>query len=230
MMMNRRDLLLGALCATASAAAVAARPRHHLRLIASGVDLDKVMPRHFGAWRDTDSSGLIVPQTEGSLAARIYTQTVGRIYTDGDEAVMMLIAYGGTQNDTLQLHRPESCYPAFGFTLTANRPVSVPLQKGVLVPGRALTATTAARMEQILYWTRIGEYLPNDGSGQRWAKLRSQLGGVIPDGVLVRLSNTVEDPDRALALNQRFAAAMIEATPPRFRPGLIGTANARRLA
>jgi len=229
MKMGRRDLLLGALCATAGGAAIAAKPRHHLKLIASGVDLDKVIPRQFGAWHDTDSTGLVVPQTEDSLAAKIYTQTVGRIYTDGDDAVMMLIAYGGTQNDTLQLHRPEACYPAFGFTLTASHAASIPLPNMASVPGRALTATTAARTEQILYWTRIGEFLPNDGKGQRWAKLRSQLEGVIPDGVLVRLSNTVDDPAQALALNQRFARAMIEATPPRFRAGLIGTENARRL-
>jgi hypothetical protein len=46
--------------------------------------------------------------------------------------------------------------------------------------------------------------------------------------VLVRLSNLVPDADAALALNQKFAAAMLAAVAPKNRAALIGSARARQ--
>lgn len=209
---------------------MAAKPRRSVALIGDA-DLEAMIPKRIGPFRDGDASGLVVPQSDNSLAAQIYNQTVGRIYIGPDgSAVMLLIAYGRTQNDALQLHRPESCYPAFGFTITRTVPVVLPLAGGVAINGRALTATISGRTEHILYWTRIGEYLPASGGEQRMAKLRAQLRGTIPDGVLVRLSNTVSDPAEAQQLNRSFARELLQAMRPDARAGLIGTANARRMA
>jgi EpsI family protein len=230
MRIARRDMIVGLLCASAAGAAVAARPRDAVALIGDDA-LDAMVPKRIGAFEDGDASGLVVPQSDNSLAAQIYNQTLGRVYVGPEgQAVMLLIAYGKTQNDSLQLHRPEVCYPAFGFAITRTAPVTVPIAPGVEIAARALTAEVEGRKEHILYWTRIGEYLPSTGSEQRMAKLRAQLSGVIPDGVLVRISNTVEDEDAALALNRAFAREMMAAIRPAARSGLIGTANARRMA
>jgi EpsI family protein len=35
--------------------------------------------------------------------------------------IMLSIAYGKNQSDALQLHKPEICYPAQGFTLLAKQ-------------------------------------------------------------------------------------------------------------
>jgi EpsI family protein len=144
--------------------------------------------------------------------------------------VMLLIAYGDTQNDLLQLHRPEACYPAFGFAITGSRKTLVPLANGVFVPARALTASSAQRVEQILYWTRIGEHLPTDGREQRIAKLEDQLAGIVPDGVLVRISMIADDAEQGLALNRAFATDLMKAIPARNRSMLIGTSAANRLS
>ena len=62
-------------------------------------------------------SAPVAPETPDSLAARLYGETVGRIYrqqSTGDQ-VIMLMAHGDVESNELQLHRPEVCYPAFGF-------------------------------------------------------------------------------------------------------------------
>ena len=173
----------------------------------------------------------MIPQSDDSLAAKLYSQTLARYYVDAaGEGVMMLIAYGDTQSDQLQLHRPEVCYPAFGFNVVRTVAAPIAISPSVSVPARSLTAESPMRTEQIAYWTRIGEYLPIDGTEQRIAKLRNAFDGVLPDGVLVRLSNVNGDASAAFALNQRFAGAMLAAIAPAKRSVLIGSRLARQLA
>ncbi len=228
-MIDRRELLVGGACLAAAAGAEAMRPRTRMSLL-HGTKLDAVIPRRFGSWSEREAKGLVTPQSENSLAARLYTQSVGRFYERPDgELVMMLIAYGDTQSDSLQLHRPEVCYPAFGFTITANNAAHYPIANGIDVPGRNLTATSPGRDEHISYWTRVGEFLPIDNREQRAAKLRQAMAGLIPDGVLVRLSSLNTDPDAAFALNAQFAADLVRAVAPAARPALITTAKALQL-
>ena len=53
------------------------------------------------------------------LSAKIYSQEVGRSYTDGHgNIVMLLVAYGPVQNYRLKSHRPEICYTANGFAIS----------------------------------------------------------------------------------------------------------------
>jgi EpsI family protein len=227
--MNRRDVLIGGACLVAAASAEAMRPRNRMSLL-KGAKLETVVPKAFGPWRERQAQGLVTPQTENSLAAKLYTQSLGRFYERADGAlVMMLIAYGDTQSDSLQLHRPEVCYPAFGFTITENDDARYPIGNGVAIPGRNLTATSPDRDEHISYWTRIGEYLPTTNNEQRTAKLRQAIAGIVPDGVLVRFSSVALDPAAAFALNAQFAADLIQAVAPAARPALITTANALKL-
>jgi len=62
------------------------------------------------------------------------------------------------------------------------------------------------------------------------AKLQDQFAGIIPDGVLVRISTIDEDQLDGLALNRQFAMDLISAIAPADRPMLIGTAAARELS
>ncbi len=233
--LSRRALLIGLGCAAAAGAAAALEPRRRMSLLGDA-KLEKIVPARFAGWAPHPSEGVIVPQDEDGLAARLYSQLLTRVYVhEGGDAVMLLIAYGDTQNDLLQLHRPEICYPAFGFALADNRLAPIPLgedgggRSGPEIPARALVAANSERIEQILYWTRIGEHLPTDGRSQRIAKLKDQFAGIIPDGVLVRVSNLLPDPDAARAANARFAADLIHAIAPRYRPALVGSAIAGRM-
>lgn len=229
-MINRRDLLIGGACLAAAASAEAIRPNERLDLLGDR-KLDDELPRTFGAWRMHTADGVVAPPSENSLAARLYNQTVARVYVGPDDAmVMLLIAYGNTQSDTLQLHRPEVCYPAFGFQVTNSRPAALQVGNGIVIPGRNLSARTEGRQERISYWTRIGEYLPVDEDEQRRMRFRTAIAGIIPDGVLVRISTPVDDEAAAFALNDRFAADFLRAVPPALRPALVTTEKARQLA
>ena len=97
------------------------------------------------------------------------------------------------------------------------------------LPARVLTAANADRTDQILYWTRIGEAFPDSGREQRLAKLRLQLRGIIPDGVLVRFSNITRDRVAGLALNARFARALLAACPISARIALAGSTFGKAL-
>lgn len=228
--MNRRDFIIAGGCLAAAGSAHALRPRRHLSLV-NGRKIADAIPKSFGAWHQMDTNAVIAPESDNSLAAKLYSEQVSRLYVlDNQNYVMLLIAYGDTQSDTLQLHRPEVCYPAFGFQVTDSTPAEVLLAPGVDIPARRLTASTPDRVEHITYWTRIGEYLPIDGDEQRIMKLRTAFQGIIPDGVLVRISSTLPNPEDAARLNDRFAAAMIGATRPDMRAALITTEKARILA
>jgi EpsI family protein len=229
-MINRRDLLIGGACFATAAAAEGLRPRHHVTLLGDR-KLETLIPKSFGRWQAREADGIVTPESEDSLAARLYNQSVGRIYAGPDNGlVMLLIAYGNTQSDTLQLHRPEVCYPAFGFTIAENRPAEFDLGHGAIIPGRNLVATSPGREERISYWTRIGEYLPTSNSEQRQMKFRIALSGIIPDGVLVRISNMRGDDAEGFGLNERFAADLLNAVSPAVRPALITTERARQMS
>jgi len=104
-MISRRDLLIGGMLVGASASAYALTPRRKMSLLGER-ELAKLIPEQFGTWKTVPSDALVVPETEDSLAAQLYSESVGRVYaTPNNEAVMMLIAYGDTQSDSLQLHR-----------------------------------------------------------------------------------------------------------------------------
>jgi len=230
MMINRRHAMMGLACLAAAGSAAALKPRRQL-FLAGPNKLDQAIPNSFAGWTAQPSDAIITPEEADSLTSKVYSQTVGRLYArESGATVMLLVAYGDTQNDLLQLHRPEVCYPAFGFRIDHSAKAMVALGSRVEIPGRALTASIPQRVEQILYWTRIGEHLPTNGREQRVAKLQDQFAGIIPDGVLVRISTIDEDQLDGLALNRQFAMDLISAIAPADRPMLIGTAAARELS
>ena len=220
--MNRRDLLMGAAMLSAAGGAFALTPRTRLVLLGDR-KIDDVIPAKIGEWKHYPSSQFVMPKSPGSLADRLYSQTMSRLYVaEGRLPMMVVIAYGAVQNDSLQLHRPEACYSAVGFTISESRTAFVPLGDGQKLPVRELTATSNARVEQITYWTRIGDDLPTDGAEQRRVKLRQQMRGYLADGILVRISTVAETSPEVFAELSNFATALIKAMAPGDRNILIG--------
>lgn len=230
-MIARRDLLIGGACALAAGAAFALTPRHRISLQGTA-KLDQFVPRQFGAWISRDVSDLIAPTTPDSLAAKLYGQTVGRIYTRGatGDEIMMLLAHGDTQSNDLQLHRPEVCYPAFGFAISNSSVIALPLAAGVTLPARQLVATAPGRQENIVYWSRLGEYMPVDGAQQRLDRLSTSMHGYVADGLLARFSMVGPDPSAAFAVLIPFIEQLVRATPANQRISLVGTMRASKLA
>jgi len=227
---GRRELLLSLPLLAAAGSALALTPRKTLNLLGDK-RLEDAIPLNVGSWHVTPSNAMILPEaTEGSLADRLYSQTVSRLYlSDTELPVMMVVAYGDTQSDQLQLHRPEVCYTAVGFQVSSSHKVDVPVGAAMPLPARELVATSSQRVEPILYWTRIGDYLPASGSEQRWLKLKTEMRGYVADGVLVRLSSVGLPPAESFAGLQKFARAMLEVTDPAALAALVGQPMAQSL-
>jgi EpsI family protein len=231
MVASRRDTLIGLSCVAASVGAFAATPRRHVALMANG-RLESLTPAAFGAWTSRDVSDLVAPKVEGDLVSRLYDHTLERIYTDAvsGAAVMVLLAHGDTQSNELQLHRPEVCYPAFGFEIASSRIQPLLLGPSALLPTRILVAEAPGRRENILYWTRLGEFLPTSENEQRLDRVKTALHGAIADGLLARFSLVADDTASAAASLSGFVAAFIKAVTPDGRAGFVGTELARALA
>ncbi|MDP1598215.1 exosortase-associated protein EpsI, V-type [Phenylobacterium sp.] len=227
-MIARRDLLIGGACVAAAGAAYALTPRKRLVLL-NGGKLADAIPLTFGDWSAENSDGLVQPKAEGDLASTLYSEMVGRIYHQASTgaAVMMLIAYGDTQSDMLQLHRPEACYPAVGFNLIASVPAKLKLHGGGEVPVRRVVAKAQGRQENIVYWARMGEYLPASGGEQRQVRLQTAMAGYVPDGGLIRFSVVGDDTEAAFKLLDDFIPELLAAVPANKRPALVGTKLAK---
>lgn len=220
-MIRRRDFIIGAACVSSLGSSEILRPRKRVTLIGSA-KLPEITPRKFGRWYEIHVGDVVQPRTEGSLAAELYSQMVGRVYAnDAGEYIMLALAYGDTQSDLLQLHRPETCYPAFGFAISTSAPALLDVG-GVRLPTRNLVASGPDRLENVTYWTRIGEYLPTTQAQQREDKLKTALEGIIPDGILVRASSLGEDAAKSFALNEQFLRELVLSIDPRYLPVFIG--------
>jgi EpsI family protein len=226
-MTNRRALLIGAACAAGAGAAFALKPRRRVSLLGTA-HIAAIVPTKLDGWSSQDVSDLVDAKDPNGLAAKLYDESVQRTYTQaaGGAQVMMLLAHGDTQSDELQLHRPEVCYPAFGYRITQSAAGALPLAPSAPLPVRRLVAESAGRTENILYWTRLGEYLPVDGISQRIDRLKTSMHGDITDGLLARFSYLGPDPNEAFGVIEPFVRTLIKAIAPVHRSALIGTSLA----
>jgi EpsI family protein len=222
-MTSRRDLLIGAACVAAAVGADVFRPHRSVALL-HGAKLAEVVPATFGEWRSEDVGDPLAINGPGTLSAKLYNELVTRVYRNAKgQEIMMLLAYGGQQTDELQLHRPEVCYPAFGFALVQNQPVMVPLASRVGLPARRLLATKDERKESVIYWTRMGEFLPTSSGQQREDRFRIAAQGIIPDGLLARFSTVAGSQDNAWVELESFIPELLRAIAPGQRKVLVGT-------
>lgn len=223
--MNRRDLMAGLGCVAALGTAEFLRPRRKVVLMPKGAKLEDLVPRVVDGWSSGPSDNIVLPRTEGSLAAKLYTEQFALAYHHaGDDKpdIMVLAAYGAAQNDSLQLHRPEVCYPAIGFEIIDRKFVDIPAGPGKTVPAVALTAKSGSRIEDIVYWTRMGNALPRTQGEQRTQRFESALQGYIGDGILFR-SSAVRQGDAPQFDNLvHFLSELIAALRPAGRLGLLG--------
>lgn len=230
-MASRRDLVLGAACLAGAGAAFALTPRRYVSLMPRA-SLEQIAPAAFSTWTSRDVTDLVAPKVEGSLESRLYDQTLERIYTDSASGaeLMLLVAHGDTQSNELQLHRPEVCYPAFGFEISSSRQFPLRLGADALLPVRSLVADAPGRRETIVYWTRLGEFLPTNESEQRIDRIKTALHGVVSDGLLARFSLVGDDPASAAQTIEGFIGSFVRAVAPAHRPAFVGTSLAQALA
>ncbi|NTZ43945.1 EpsI family protein [Altererythrobacter sp. SALINAS58] len=209
-LISRRHVLIGGALAAASAVAIARQPTSVVPAVPEKA-FEKLVPKQFGSWRVVGSSGVVLPPPD-ALSDRLYDNLVTRVYESPEASVMLLLAYNNLQDGVVQVHRPEVCYPVGGFELssTVNVPLVLP---GAQIPASFFTAEGPDRVEQVLYFTRLGTAYPRSWGEQRWAVAKANLDGRIPDGVMMRVSLLGRDPAAALETLSQFSTEFIAASP-----------------
>lgn len=219
---GRRGFLIGGAMTAAAAVAYAAKPRRAEHRMA-GAQLGELISRDIGPWRFVSREGIVVARADEAQPSEGYDQVLTRNYVaPGLPAIMLLIAYGSTQGGSLQLHRPETCYPGQGFRLSDYAESNLALGGPRPVATQRFTAIRDERVERLMYWTRIGNRFPRSTADQYAATLASVLRGVIPEGVLVRVSTIGTDIAASDAGLAGFTAAMAGSLAPAGRRILLG--------
>ncbi|GMV47024.1 MAG: hypothetical protein AMXMBFR66_24220 [Pseudomonadota bacterium] len=223
----RRKAVAFLLLSLASAAgAVAWRPTQRLADTRPPIDLETLFPKSFGDWRvDERAPVQLVSPDQKALLDKIYNQTLARTYVNSQgERIMLSVAYGGDQSDATRAHRPEVCYPAQGFQILSSRDGQIDLGSSRLRV-RQLVSRQGGRIEPITYWIMVGDRVTLSGTEQKLAQLSYSTRGVVPDGMLVRVSSIDADVQKAFGVQQGFAAGLLRAVTDDQRARVFGAAR-----
>jgi len=216
-----------ALMVSAAAGAYLWRPTTHLADSRAKVDLEQMFPAAFGDWQvDKSLPVQLVAPDLAQFLATIYSQTLSRTYINSQgQRIMLSVAYGGDQSDATRAHRPEVCYPAQGFQIISNQTGVVDTPDHPLRV-RQLVAKAGGRIEPISYWVTVGDRTALSGTEQKLAQLSYSARGVIPDGMLVRVSNIEANSALAYQMHSTFISQMTGAMSASVRDRIVGSAGA----
>jgi len=182
------------------------------------------LPDAFGDWRLQPASALVVNPQANELVNTLYADVVNRTYANSSgQVVMLAIAYGPNQSDDLQVHEPLVCYPAQGFKITGQEVARLATPFGSIPVHRLETQMGPNRMEPVTYWTTVGNHAVEPRFlDKKLKKFNYSLHGLIPDGLLFRISSIDGDSDHAYALQENFALDLLSAVSPAWRQRLAG--------
>jgi EpsI family protein len=220
-------LLIGLAMLASAGLAIALKPAVKLTSEEAKVDLETMVPKSFGPWKfDTTIVPIMINPELKKVVEATYSQTLTRTYVDDQgRRIMLSIAYGGNHGEGMQTHRPEICYPAQGFQIIKEQdPQALHTEYGNLTV-KKLVAEQGPRIEPITYWVVVGDIHTGFGLPMKLAQLRYNLTGVIPDGMLVRVSSIDEDNDRAFKLQESFIDAMLHSIDQRNLVHITGKFN-----
>lgn len=187
-----------------------ATPRTRIADQGPKVDLEAIVPKQFNGWQvDTQLKPVIASPDAQAILNKIYNQTLSRTYVNANgDRVMLSMAYGGDQSDAMQVHKPEVCYPAQGFSVLKILKAQLTTQFGAL-PVTRLVAQQGARNEPITYWITVGDHVAASGLDRKLQVMKYGLTGRVPDGMLVRVSSIDRDEAKAYRLQDEFLNAML---------------------
>jgi EpsI family protein len=220
-----QSLLILVLMLSAAVGAKALRPTQHLADVLPPIDLERMIPHQFADWKEEQRQDIyVVNPQQKELLDKLYNQTLARNYINAaGYRIMLSIAYGGDQTDSMQVHKPEVCYPAQGFQLQSKASGTLSSAFGEL-PVTRLNTKLGQRYEPVTYWIIVGDQTVAGGLDKKITEVGYNLRGHIPDGLLVRASSIDADTSRALEAQSRFLTDLIGALDPAGRRRLAGLA------
>lgn len=215
-------LLAGLAMLLAAGLAVALTPHTLMVNERRALDLETAIPKQFGGWHMVKTANQIInPQLQAELN-QIYSETLSRTYINNKgQQIMLAIAYGGTQDTKLQVHRPEVCYASDGFHISDLRYAHLDTPEGP-IPVMHLVAHKGERNEPITYWIMIGNTPVRGNIEQGIARIKYGLRGIVPDGLLFRVSDISAHPVQSYELQQQFVDQLLTALTPENRKRLTG--------
>lgn len=187
--------------------------------------LESMLPDEFAGWTRVvyGAAAVVNPQVQEQLD-KLYADLASRVYESRQlGSVMLSIAYGANQSESHQLHVPEACYPAQGFSIRSNKPVELNIASRI-VPATRLVAVMGPRIEPITYWMVVGDTAVRRGFDAKRIRLRYALERRIPDGVIFRVSSIDSNTDRAFEIHRRFVEDMFEVAGSSAKDRLLGSA------
>ena len=209
--LDRRSFLTGIALTAGAAASYFGTPGNSVGQIPEQNFRD-LIPKSVAGWTAKPTSQLILPAKD-DLEKKLYENLETRIYEGpGLPSIMFLIAYSSRQQNDIQVHRPEVCYPVAGFPILKSRELTLNLGT-VKINALELVADRQGINEHILYWVRVGDEYPTDFWAQRLAMARSTLMSGIPDGLLFRVSVFEKDPNYNSKSLSFFIQSFKESSP-----------------
>jgi len=214
----------------ASGLAVAMKPTQKLVDHKAKFSLETLIPKQFGVWRiDGTLVPVIADPKQMAEIKKYYSQTLARSYTnDKGQRVMLSIAYGSDQSDTMQVHRPEVCYPAQGLPILWGQTGMLSTAFGD-IPVRKLVASRSSMIEPITYWITVGGEVNGSDFIRKLDKLKFTFTGVLPDGLLFRvssISSALEESEN-FRIQEHFIDNLLASLTQENRERLIGKAKGK---
>ena len=219
-------IAMGCLMLFSGALAKFVAPTTKLSDTRPAVDLNTAIPLQFGDWEEDKAqvSSVVNPTTEAALK-EIYAQTLSRTYVNKNgDRIMLSIAYGTDQSDSLSVHFPEGCYVGQGFGVTPTAFQNMPTAFGE-IPSAQLVASLYSRVEPLTYWIVVGDKVVTTSWDMKKVKLAYSLKGLIPDATLMRVSAITPDTEAGYRLQQDFVNEMLKAMTPAQRMHFAGLAH-----
>jgi EpsI family protein len=221
---TRRAIILAVLMLGTSALTVALTPTRSAAAEGRQFQLETIIPRQFGDWKiDEQLDRLVVnPPLQGTLKT-LYSQVLSRTYVNSaGRRIMLSVAYGEDQTSHKRIHRPEICYPSQGFQIIKNWKDAISIGSEIL-PIMRITAQLGSRHEPVTYWIRVGDKLVRGPTEQTFTRLSYGLTGIMPDGILFRVSEINQDSRESFALQDQFIQALLSSLTPVDQKILIGS-------
>lgn len=189
----------------------------------SKIELETMIPKQFGDWHLDDSIlPLSASPDQEALLKKIYSQILTRTYINNlGQRIMLSVVYGDGIDRQLDVHRPEVCYPAQGFSVSQYTDQAINTLFGSLFV-RRLVATNGQRIEPISYWIKIGDKAVSSTFERKLQKLKQILTGKADSGILARISSIEKDQDLAYKEQGAFINAMLQSMPEEQRKQLMG--------
>jgi EpsI family protein len=220
-----RALVLAASMVSLSVLAAVMTPRTFLADQQRHAALATVVPSAFGVWA-VDRSVVPVPPSPDlqRVIDETYDETLSATYRDDKgNRVMLSVAYGRNQHKGMNTHRPEVCYPAQGFRIESAAQSGVLRAAGREIPVTRLVARADARVEPITYWLLVGDRITQFGYPMRAVAIGYGLSGIVPDGVLFRVSSIDRNAPQAYEQHARFVEQLLRALPTTQQARLLGS-------